>query len=290
MRRRVLALVVTGVALISSGCYHLITPPGAAPLRYRDDIFQDVTLTTAVPYGSAVTQDGQTQTLLLDVYQPVGDTVTSRPAIIWVHGGSFKNGTRTSPELVDEANTFAKKGYVNVSIDYRLATPACTQPASVSCVRAIVDAQHDAQAAVRFLRANASTYDIDPDRIAIGGSSAGAITALNVGFNSTDPGDSGNPGYPSTVRAAVSISGARLGGVIDANDAPSLLFHGTADPIVPYAWAKATVDQATAAGLISLLTTWEGGGHVPYLQHRTEILDQTRNFLYHMLDLKNAAS
>ena len=52
---------------------------------------------------------------------------------------------------------------------------------------------------MRFLRKNATTYKIDPDRIAIGGSSAGAITALQVGANSEDPGTSGNPGFSSAV-------------------------------------------------------------------------------------------
>jgi pimeloyl-ACP methyl ester carboxylesterase len=67
------------------------------------------------------------------------------------------------------------------------------------------------------------------------------------------------------------------------------LFHGTADPIVPYAWATSTVAQATAVGIDSFLTTWPGAGHVPYVQHRTEILDQTSNFLYWEMDLSQAA-
>jgi acetyl esterase/lipase len=61
--------------------------------------------------------------------------------------------------------------------------------------------KHDAQAAVRWLRANAATYRLDPSRIAIGGSSAGAITAMMVSYNAVDPGSSGNPGYPSDVAA-----------------------------------------------------------------------------------------
>jgi predicted esterase len=128
------------------------------------------------------------------------------------------------------------------------------------------------------------------NRIAIGGTSAGAITALNVGYNADDPGDSGNPGFPSDVGAAVSLSGAKLAGPPPAaGDAPALLFHGTADGLVPYAWATSTVNQAQAAGLTALLTTWVGAGHVPYVQHRTEILDQTTTFLYWHLDLANAA-
>jgi predicted esterase len=140
----------------------------------------------------------------------------------------------------------------------------------------------DAQTAVRFLRANAATYGIDPTRIAIGGSSAGAITALNVGYaTSEDP--------ASAVRAAVSLSGANLLSNISAGDAPALLFHGTADPLVPYQWAVNTVNLATAAHLDVFLETWPGAGHVPYVKFRDQILSQTSNFLWWEMDLKHAA-
>jgi acetyl esterase/lipase len=259
-----------------------LPPPGAPPLRYRDPVFGAVTKTADVVYGSATNLSGQTITLRLDVYEPTGDPVSLRPAIVWVHGGSFTAGDKTSGELVDEANTFSGKGYMNVSINYRLEPGGCTGGSTTTCVLAIQEALQDAQTAVRFLRTNAATYRIDTTRIAIGGSSAGAITALNVGFSSAeDP--------TAAVAAAVSLSGANIVGPLGANDAPSLLFHGTADPIVPYAWAVATFNQAIAAGLDSFLTTFTGAGHVPYVQHRTEILDQTTNFLYWEMDLTNAA-
>jgi len=262
-----------------------ITPPGAAPLRYRDLVFSTVGTTTNVTYGSAVNNSGQTVTLQLDIYEPSGDTVTARPAIVWVHGGSFCCGDKTSAEIVDEANTFAQKGYFNVSINYRLEPGGCSAGApTVSCVIAITEALYDAKTAVRYLRTNAGLYGLDPTRIAIAGSSAGAITALNVGFTSSeDP--------PSAVGGAVSLSGAQVisGGTFGPGDAPSLLFHGTADTVVPYQWAVDTYNAAKNAGLDSFLTSWTGAGHVPYAQHRTEILDQTTNFLYWELDLATAA-
>lgn len=282
MRRRLLAFAILAIALLAAGCdLRLTPPPGSGPVRYRDPVFAAVTKTTDVVYGSAVSRQGPTVSLKLDVYQPTGDTVTGRPAIVWVHGGGFTGGNKSSGELVDEATTFAKKGYVNVSIDYRLSPKGCSAASPTNeCVLAIVDAKHDAQAAVRFLKAQAGTYGIDPERIAIGGSSAGAITALNVGADATDPGDSGNPGYPSTVAAAVSLSGAQLLGTVEAGDAPSLLFHGTADALVPYQWATDSIARADAAGVHAELTTWNGGLHVPYNDHRTEIIDQTTNFLF----------
>lgn len=253
-------------------------------------MFDSVNTTSDIAYGSAVDQQGQTVTLRLDLYRPVGDTVTRRPAIVWVHGGSFCCGTKTSAEIVDEATTFARKGYVTASISYRLTPGGCSAAGpTAECIQAITDAQHDAQAAVRFLRARASTYRIDTSRIAIGGTSAGAITALNVGFNRTDVGTSGNPGFSSRVKAAVSLSGARIFGTPDAGDAATLLFHGSADVVVPYQWAVDTVNAAKAAGLISYLTTWDGEGHAPYGAHRAEIHEQTTNLLYHVLDLSNAA-
>jgi acetyl esterase/lipase len=261
---------------------HLLTPPGDPPLRYRDLVFETVTTTTDVVYGSAVNASGQTVILELDTYEPVGDPVTARPAIVWVHGGSFSSGDKSSPELVDQATVFSRKGYFNVSINYRLEPGGCSSSSGGSnCITAMREARTDAQNAVRFLRANAATYGIDVDRIAIGGSSAGAITALHVGFRNVE-----NP--DAAVGAAVSLSGANLISFINPGEAPSLLFHGSADVVVPYAWAVDTVDQATTAGLDSFLTTWPGAGHVPYLGHRTEILDQTTNFLYWELDLMNA--
>lgn len=290
MRRWVLLLVaVLAVGLV--GCDKpRVVPIGDAPLRYRDEVFSQTETTKNIPYGSALDQFGVTQTLLLDVLTPVGDTVTARPAIVWVHGGSFKSGDKSSPQIVYEATKFAKLGYVGASINYRLYPSGCTTNYQLAtCVQEMTDAQHDAQAAVRFLRANAATYGIDPTRIAIKGVSAGAITALHVGFNPEDPGTSGNPEFPSTVRAAVSISGAKKLGTADAGDASSLLLHGTDDTVVPYQWAVDTYDEATEAQLTTYLTSFDGSGHAPYSDHGTEMFEQTRNFLYWEMDLPAAA-
>jgi len=289
VRNRVSVLIIAGVALFATGCISLNPPPGPPPLRYRDEVFTNVTKTSNITYGSAPDYQGQTVTLKLDVYAPTGDTVSSRPAIVWVHGGGFSGGNKSSPEIVDEATTFAKKGYVNVSIDYRLRPTGClNNPPPGSCIAAVIDAMHDAQAAVRFLRANRVAYGVDSGRIAIGGTSAGAVTALNVGFNPDDPGTSGNPGFSSAVRGAVSLSGGKLVGTADPGEAASLLFHGTNDTIVPYQLAVNTVNEARAAGLAAFLVTFQGAGHVPY-QFRTEILEKTTNFLYGALNLTNAA-
>jgi para-nitrobenzyl esterase len=287
--RRLLLLGV--LAIVAAGC-DLEGIPGQGPLRYRDEIFSAVDTTAKnIPYGSAVNEQGQTQTLTLDVYRPAGDTVTKRPLIIWVHGGSFRVGNKSSPEIVDEATTFARKGYVTASISYRLSSTGCGGAAPLAqCVDAINDAREDAQAAVRFFRAQASNYGVDPTRIAIGGTSAGAIAALNVGYRPDAPGNSGNPGHSSAVRAAVSLSGAVIfTGEVGPGDAAALLFHGTNDGLVPHSWAEDTVEAARADDLPAHLITWQGEGHVPYAQHRLEILALTTNFLYRTLDAAHAA-
>src|SRR5262245_47366006 len=283
MRRFLLPLVAV-LVVAAAGCEKPdIFPPGNAPVRYRDPIFNAVTVTSNVTYGSAVNLENQTIALQLDLYQPTGDAVTSRPAIVWVHGGSFCCGSKTSPEIVDEATTFSKEGYLNVSIDYRLESPGCSGSSS-NCVAAIQEAAADAQTAVRFLRTNAATYGIDPNRIAIGGSSAGAITALNVGYSSSeDP--------SASVGAAVSLSGAQLVvGIISPGDAPALDFHCTTDALVPYEWAVNTINAATAQGLDAFLESWDETCHVPYTEHRQQILDQSRNFLWWDMDLADAAT
>ncbi len=188
---------------------------------------------------------------------------------------------------MEEATTFARKGYVTASIDYRLATTGCVGNVTASCVQGIVDAQHDAQAAVRFLRAHAADYGIDPGRIAVGGSSAGAITALNVGYSPNEVGTSGTPGVSSRVQAAISLSGARLITRPDRGEAPPCC--STAPPT---AWSPTSGPRTPCgrrrAGLVAELTTWQGAGHVPYGAHRQEILDQTTNFLWWNLDLPHA--
>ncbi len=137
---------------------------------------------------------------------------------------------------------------------------------------------------MRFLRDNAAQYRIDPNRIAIGGSSAGAITALNVGYSTSEDPLAG-------VRAAVSLSGAQLVvGTISPGDAPALDFHCTTDPLVPYPAAVSTINTAKAEGLDAFLESWNETCHVPYAEHRQQILDQTRNFLWWEMDLTHAAT
>jgi hypothetical protein len=87
------------------------------------------------------------------------------------------------------------------------------------------------------------------------------------------------------VRAVVSLSGARTIGTPGPDDAPALLLHNSPDFMVLYQWAEDTVNSARDAGLFAELVSWQEAGHVPYGEHRDEIIDRTTNFLYWMLGL-----
>jgi dienelactone hydrolase len=285
-------LAVLAAAAVLAGC-SLPRPPGDGTIRYRDQIFNNVNVTRDIQYGSAPDLSGNPVALKMDLFQPAGDTAARRPVVIWVHGGSFCCGDKIAADMVDLSTTFAKLGYVTASINYRLlATTACSgNNVTPNCVTAAMAAQHDAQAAVRWFRANADTYRIDPNRIGIGGSSAGAVTSIEVGINSTDPGDSGNPGYSSKVRGFMSLSGGIPSAYypfIDSADAPGIFFHGTADSVVPYDWALGTASQMLRTGIGAVLETLDGAGHVPYNQYHDLIVSQSDYFFYDFLDLAHA--
>jgi dienelactone hydrolase len=277
-------------AMVLAGCT-IPAPPGEAPLRYRDLVFGGVTKTADVQYGTAPDLQGNPVDLKFDFYQPTGDTVTRRPAVIWVHGGGFSAGNKG--DGTDWATAFARRGFVAVSLGYRLlATGPCggTGPVPQYCYTAAYAAQHDAQAAVRFLRKNATFLGIDPDRIAMAGESAGAVTSLLVGWRPDDPGTSGTPGPPSDIRAAVPVAGGLpINDYISAGDAPALFFHGTADTTVPYPWATSNVAAMAQHNLVVGIEPFDGAGHNLFNSYRNTIHQQTAYFLYFMMDLAHAA-
>ena len=289
MRRLALASIVMA-ALVTTACA-VPRPPGEGLVRYRDQVFGSASVTRDVTYGNAPDLEGNNVELKLDVYQPAGDTVTRRPAFVWVHGGGFTTGDKASGQ--SKATYFARLGYVVVSINYRLLSPdGCggnPDPTPV-CETAALAAQHDAQAAVRFLRRYADTYGVDPDRIAIGGGSAGAVTSLLVNWRSEDPGESGHPGYPSKVRAAVSQSGGiPTNEFIDAGDSPAIFFHGTEDQTVFYHWAVSNAGAMYNAGIFTVLYPFEGAGHGLSGSHAAVMNQQSTYFLFFAMDLANAA-
>jgi para-nitrobenzyl esterase len=280
--------------LLAFASAHAQPNPGCDGTRYKADVFTSVSKTT-VPYATTVNILGVTMTLSMDVYQPVGDTLSQRPAIVLAHGGSFILGDKS--QMKPYAELLAKKGYVAVSIQYRLF-PFLTlgSPDSLEVMDAAVKAMGDMKAAVRFLRLDAATdndFRIDPNHIFIGGYSAGAVTALHAAYVDEDDvlpafienilennggltgasGNAVNQTYSSDAEAVLSLSGGLYRAAwVDENDAPLTSIHGTADQTVfyqtglaagiAYLQGSALIHaRADAAGVDNTLITVQGGGH-----------------------------
>ena len=138
----------------------------------------------------------------LDLYLPVAPASGKRsPAVVWIHGGGWTGGVKTENRAKEICTTLAAAGYVAVSVDYKLGDGAW--PTNL----------HDCKNAVRFLRAHAVKYQLDPDRIAVAGGSAGGHLALMVGFTGDQPefepagAATPYPGVSSQVRAVIDLYG-----------------------------------------------------------------------------------
>lgn len=240
--------------------------PVTAATRYLDPTFE-VDVQRDVVYGQAVAIDGTPVTLQLDLYTPRGDTVVHRPAFIFAHGGFFVTGDRAMNTPTLWATRMAQRGWVAASISYRLGPIAVLAPVDTPLERQIIDnARLDMQSAVRWFRVNATQLGIDPDRIAVGGVSAGAVTALGVaiGTDQASPfvrAPVENADVSAAVCTAVSISGANDAVSVGPDDAGALFFHGSIDTVVPYPQAVATRNAMAAAGLPVQFVEFAGEGH-----------------------------
>src|SRR5262249_34444352 len=142
-----------------------------------------------VVYG---TQDGMK--LLMDVYQPDGFQ-GKRPGILFIHGGGWAFGDKGMYGPL--ARALAAKGFVAFSINYRLL-PKYHYPAQLD----------DAQRAVRYVRAHADAYNLDPDRLGALGDSAGGYLVAMLGTRDTrDNSDSDLSRYSSRVECVVDFYG-----------------------------------------------------------------------------------
>ncbi len=257
-------------------------PSAAVPSgRYTDLVFASAARSTAVYATAPALIGGAPTTLRLDVYEPVGDTLAARPAIVWIHGGGFVGGQRA--DMADIATAYARQGYVTFSIDYRVDRGSrcqavqdgvITDPRQVARCAAVVEAaQDDALDAIRWVRDHAERYRIDTSKVAVGGGSAGAVTAINVAQNA-------NPTHGAVrgrikVSAALAVSGCNYDlSSIDANDAPISMLHAGGDRSVPYSCAVATVDRAKSFGTIARRIFYpreSGHGMALYHAHRVTV-------------------
>ncbi|HET6953781.1 MAG TPA: neocarzinostatin apoprotein domain-containing protein, partial [Acidimicrobiales bacterium] len=141
--------------------------------RYRDPVFDEVTVTRDVVYGTAADAAGTTVPLSLDIYEPAGDTAAQRPVVAWLHGGWFGGDDREA--MASYAEDLARKGYVAVSVGYRQrpGLHCCPSDDAAAITAALLDVHDDAAAAVRWLQEHAADHRIDPRAIAVGGVEAG---------------------------------------------------------------------------------------------------------------------
>jgi len=224
--------------------------------------------------------------LKLDLAMPA-DGAGPFPAVVCIHAGGWVGGKRQ--EMSQTIHALAGRGYVAVSPDYRLATAQARFPAQVE----------DCKAAVRWLRANAVKYNIDPDHIGAVGFAAGGHLACMLGVTDKEDGldgAGGNADVSSRVQAVVSFFGPTdltakdwgpgvsernlvplLGGTADEKPeayrkaspltyagkdaAPLLLFHGAVDKMVPVDQSRRLAEKVASAGGAAELVVVEGEGH-----------------------------
>jgi acetyl esterase/lipase len=180
MTRRIFPFLVAAVVLA-----------GTPTLRAAPDVPEGVTFEVGLEYSNP-----DDQHLQLNLARPSkGDGPF--PAVVCIHGGGFRAGDRKGWD--GRCIKLAQEGYVAVTVSYRLA-PKYQFPAAV----------YDCKAAVRWLRANARKYHVDPDRIGVTGDSAGGHLALFLGVTGDAKhfeGDGGNPEQSSRVACVVSWYG-----------------------------------------------------------------------------------
>jgi acetyl esterase/lipase len=224
--------------------------------------------------------------LKLDIYKPKQTASANRPCVVWIHGGGWQGGSKSSgARLV--APYAASGDYVGVSVGYRL-TDVARWPAQI----------HDCKAAIRYLRANADKLGINPDKIGVWGGSAGGHLVSLLGTSGDVKeleGNLGATGMSSRVACVVDFcgpsdfpnfqitSGAEgpisklLGGLpkdqaerakqaspityVTKDDPPFLVVHGTDDKTVPYDQAVRFHAAQKQAGINTTFITMQDGGH-----------------------------
>ncbi len=261
----------------------------------------NVNSTLDVQYGQNTNYLGENQKMLLDIYSPKNASASrTYPLVVMAHGGSFLEGDKSG--LADICSAIAEKGYIAVSIEYRLGwdygnapSPAACEGDTVSLQKAVYRSLQDYNAALRFLVHNADKYFIDTSWIFAGGSSAGAVTAVNTIYVTPEFANDYYKGIVTdlgelktadnalkdtyTVKGNINMWGAIVEtSLITPNNAvPMVAFHGSQDSTVPFtvnhfaycpnypvlSGSQTLYNLLTSYGVPAVLHIAEGEGHGP---------------------------
>ncbi|CAN5455916.1 hypothetical protein BH10BAC6_BH10BAC6_04120 [soil metagenome] len=210
-------------------------------------------------YGLATRYNGATDSLRLDVVEPIDDGLRLRPMIIWIHGGAFLGGNRM--EMRDLCESWAARGYVAVAVSYRLGftnPPLQSDPYAYDAaevLRAAYRATVDVRTAIAWLKdTRATSLRIDTTRVVVGGPSAGGIAALLVTYmddaermpetraiaatqvllDRRERPDMGPPPAKPRIAVVVNYFGALVDTAMinNADDVPVFSYHQENDPVV----------------------------------------------------------
>ena len=209
---------------------------------------------------------------LLDLYLPVDEGGDKKPVILFVHGGGFAGGDKSALEKF--WRDLASNGFAVISANYRLylkhhKTSGASASANMAkglrpdgkfhpeLQKAVTIASDDATKVLEWIKNNADTYQMDAQRVAVSGGSAGAMTVLHLAFTS------GQQVLP--VRAVVNMwGGLQNASIIKAGAPPMLTFHGDQDALIHVDYARALDSQLKKVGSVSELLVLEGKGHAIY--------------------------
>lgn len=229
--KRLVALLLTFSTALAQG-----PTPTTAPVKPTATKLPAALVASLVTHPNLVYARYGDRELTLDLYQPK-TTGPLRPAIVCIHGGGWFKGDRSS--MSNLAMAFASRGYVAVTISYRLSGEA-KFPAAIQ----------DAKAAVRWLRAEATTYGVDPEKIGVAGLSAGghlaALLATSGGVAELE-GEGGHADQSSAVQACLAmgaqsdLTSPRIADLSSLNDDPFYrTFLGDAQAAIPAVYAMAS--------------------------------------------------
>ena len=249
------------------------------------DRFSAVKITSDIKFADVTNYQGKKTSLNLDIYEPSNDNTQARPVIIWIHGGGFRTGSsKTQGYIVNYSNRFAKRGYVCISIEYRLRDRS-SMPTQSDEFPALQDAARDANTAINWVKANAASYRIDPNLIFIAGGSAGGRTTQTVcqfdGPDSTALYAPENQYKDAPWDKTGLIANATLWGGLEpemrgwvypsppystanylqAKDVPTILVHGGADTTILPQNSIDLNDALIKAGITSELQIIPGANH-----------------------------